>query len=242
MKTKKWMKIFCVVLIVGMMAGTITGCQTNTAEKTSEENTNLTNNENIEGTGNQLQTVPMDAGLNLDLGIFTIFGKPLGDWTYEELCDYIYANYEEMEYFETMYDSYTGAQIRSFYDEFEIEKISISIIEEQSIQIVKENVIYTMNKSEWCRSLWSLTSYNPDSNDIVASICGQRVDTYLESVCPGLYEKLQEEPKISLKNGVAMMDSLNNGMERISLCVLGGNLELGYQDGVINSLTVIFTE
>ena len=62
------------------------------------------------------------------------------------------------------------------------------------------------------------------------------------SICTGLYAKLQEEPTIALKDGMAMMDSLNNGMQRITLGVNGGNYELGYENGVITLLTVFFAE
>lgn len=39
-----------------------------------------------------------------------------------------------------------------------------------------------------------------------------------------------------------MMDSQTDGFQRISLSVIGATLDFGYQDGVITSLTVIFTE
>ena len=202
----------------------------------------MDNNENVEKAGEQVQGATMDACLNLDLGMFTVFGKTLGDWTYDDLGEYVCANYAE-NFGEVMYDSYTGARIRYYDNGMDLDKTSISIIEDYSIQIrSEEGDSYTMLKTEWSRSLWTLSSYNPLSESVVAAICGQSVDSYLDSICPGLYEKLQEEPTIYLKDGVAMMDSLSNGTQRISLCVLGGNLELGCQDEIIESLTVIFTE
>ena len=246
MKPKKWIRMFCVISIVGMMAGAITGCQKNTAENPSEETTGRTSAENIStdnieyftSTGEPLPYTPMDACLNLDLDMFTVFGKPIGDWTYEELCDYIIANYEETPGF---YDQVTGAQVRTFIIN-QYKKESASIREGQSIEITVDGVKYTMRLFDWCRSNWDLSPNNPDSDNIVVSIYGQRITDYLESICPGLYGKLLEEPTVYLKDGAAMMDDSTNGSQRISLLTLDGNLELNSKEGVIDLMTVIFYE
>ena len=242
MKPKKWIRMFCVISIVGMMASAITGCQTNTAEKTTEETTEETtsmdNNGYVTSTGEPMPYTPMDACLNLDLDMFTVLGKPIGDWTYEELCDYIIANYVETG---VCYDPSTGAQGRSFVDD-KPTKTSMRIMEGQYIEIDMDGVTYRMKLLDWCRSNWDLSSNNPESDDIVASICGQHIESYLETICPGLYDKLLEEPTVYLKDGAAMMDDATNGSQRISLLTLDGNLDLSSSDGVIDVITVIFIE
>ena len=240
MKTNKCRKLFSLSLVIGIMTSTITGCQVNPTEEVTKGELSLVANENIEITDEQLQLTTIDAYLNLDLDKFKLFGKPLEYWTYEELYDYVFANFEESQ-IEPMYDSYTGAPIRIFGN-IETDKLSISVIEGHSIQVTKEGIFYNLIKSEGCRSQWFLNSFNSESEDIIASICGQPIVSYLDSIYPGLYEKLQEEPMIYLRDGVAMADTTSNESERISLCIVGGNLELWYQDGVINSLTVLFTE
>lgn len=240
MKTKKWIRMFCVISIVGMVASAITGCQTNTVETTSEETTSMDNNGYVTSTGEPMPYTPMDACLNLDLDMFTVFGKPIGDWTYEELCDYIIANYEETPGF---YDQETGAKVRTFIINQE-KKEGVLIREGQSIEITVDGVKYTMRLFDWCRSNWDLSPspYNPESDNIVLSIHGQRIKDYLESICPGLYDKLLEEPTVYLKDGAAMMDDSTNGSQRISLLTLDGNLDLSSRDGVIDSIIVIFME
>ena len=237
MKTKKLIKLFSLTLVVGMTTSAITGCQVNPAEEIEKGNITLDNNENMEIPDEELTL--MDAYLNLDLDKFQLFGKSLGDWTYDGLLQYISTTYEKAQV-ETMYDSYTGAPIH-IYGNLETDKLSISVIEDQSIQVTIDGIFYNMVKSEGY-SLWTLHTYTPNSKNIVGSICGQPIDSYLDSICPGLYEKLQEEPMIYLKDGVAMADSTSEISTRISLSTVAGNLELWYQDGVINSLTVLFTE
>ena len=246
MKIKKWIRIFCVISIVGMMAGAITGCQTNTAENPSEETTGKTSVETtstddieyITSTGEPLPYTPMDAYLNLDLDMFTVLGTPIGDWTYEKLCDYIIANYEETPGF---CDQSNGVQVRTFIIN-QYKKESASIREGQSIEITVDGVKYTMRLFDWCRSNWDLSPNNPESDNIVVSIYGQRMKDYLESICPGLYDKLLEEPTVYLKDGAAMMDDSINDSQRISLLTLNGNLDLNSKEGVIDLITVIFYE
>ena len=240
MINKKWIKLFSLSLVAVMMAGTITGCQVNPAEEIQKGNITLDNNENIEMIDEDLQITTMDAYLNLDLDMFQLFGKPLSDWTYDGLLQYISTTYEKAQV-ETIYDSYTGAPIY-IYGNLETDKLSISVIEGQSIQVTIDGTFYNMVKTEGDYSLWTLTSYTPSAKDIVSSICGQNLKTYLDSVCPGLYDQLQEEPSVYLRDGMAMADAVNNDSQRIALCTVDGNLELWYKDGIIESLTVLFTE
>ena len=221
-------------IVLSIIASIFTGCQSNTeGETTSKENGGF-----VTSTDESMPYIPIDASLNLDLDMFKVLGKPIGDWTYEALCDYISANYEEIG---VSSDPTTGAKVRTFSDGG-MGKTFVTITEGHSVYISEDGVTYNMFVLDWCRSCWSLSSCNEGSNDIVDSICGQRVEDYLESICPGLYDELLEEPTVYLKDGVAMMDSQTDGYQRISLSVIGATLDLGYQDGVITSLTVIFTE
>ena len=243
MKVKKWIAMLGIAVTASVAISTFTACNQKDTDDSSNEqissdnsgNNGSTVNESAgnESTGKEITGTRMNAEMNLDLTMFVLYGRPLGDWTYEELEGFISSNFEEDP-------NYGTGESQGMEGRFYLDPINYNhaiIVEERNyIQLDVNGVTYSITNTDRDNEFWNIWSNNPGSGDPVSAICGQSAAVYLESVCLGLYERLQEENTIVLSNGMAIKDNT----ERISLCLQNGNLELYAPDGAITTLGVLF--
>ncbi len=159
----------------------------------------------------------MDADLNLDLAQFTLLGRPLGDWTYDSLRSSL-GSYSEDHFFNEYYDEYSDRNV---------------------IQINENGTQYIMPDSGY--KSWSIQTFDDNgTNSIMGSICNKPVETYVESICPGLYEMLQKHGSVQLRNGAAMIPS--GPVNEICFFVDGGTFYLHIRDDIISNYGIDFND
>lgn len=177
------------------------------------------------------------------LSQFTLMGRPLGDWKFDELESYIRSNFSaQPEYDNNGYIIRDDRQY-NYIDESGMNYI-FAIIENgtpehpdiNTIQLDTNGVTYVTSSTSDVYRYWNVYSYEGNSGDDDAyNIVLKPFDKYLESICPGAYEQLQSKNDITV-NGVHIVKD----EDTVYLYKSNGYICLHIKDNIIYSFGIQF--